>query len=115
MSTARVAALFLGVTVVTVAACGGAATAPTTAPTSTAAPTTTPTAASTTAPAPTQSGDVYSYIADLKSANEVPPIADAEAACAGQAKIALTVVVDPYYYNVVSGKATFDVTLTGCP
>ena len=66
-------------------------------------------------PLPTQAPDIYNFIADLKSTNEIPPIADAEAPCAGQAKIKLTVLTDPAYYNVVSGKANFDVTLNFCP
>jgi hypothetical protein len=91
------------------AACGGAAVAPS--PTASAAPTETRTLA----PLPTQAPTLYSYVADLKSSNEVPPIADAEASCAGQAKITLSVLIDSAYYNVTSGKATFDVALTGCP
>ena len=97
------------VSAIVVAACGGAAVAP--------SPTVTASAASTSSAAPpaTQTPTVYNFIADLKATNEVPPIADAEANCAGQAKIALSVLIDPSYYNVTSGKATFDVTLSGCP
>lgn len=92
-----------------VAACGGTAVAPS--PSASAAQTT----AASVAPAPTQTPTVYSYVADLKSSNEVPPIADAESSCIGQAKITLSVLTDPAYYNVTSGSAAFDVSLTGCP
>jgi hypothetical protein len=44
------------------------------------------------------------FKADLKSANENPPITDAEATCAGTATVTL---------NPASVK--FDVTITGCP
>lgn len=64
---------------------------------------------------PTRSPDIYSFVADLKATNEIPPVADAEAVCAGQAKITLAVLTDPAYYNVTSGKASFDVTLSFCP
>jgi hypothetical protein len=94
-----------------VAACGGAAVAPSAAPTARSAPT----VAGSAAPIPTQAPDIYNFVADLKSTNEVPPIGDAEASCAGQAKITLSVLTDPAYYNVTSGKASFDVTLNFCP
>ena len=94
-----------------VVSCGGAVVAPSTAPTASA----TPTAARSVAPPPTQAPTLYNFVADLKSSNELPPIADAEASCAGQAKITLAVLTDPSYYNVTSGSAAFDVSLTGCP
>jgi hypothetical protein len=76
-----------------IAACGGTAAAPTTAPTT--APTVAPT------PVPTVANV---FKADLKAANENPPIADAEATCAGTATVTL---------NPTSVK--FDVVITGCP
>jgi len=94
-----------------IAACGGAAVAPTASPSATPVAT----VAGTPAPVPTQTPEIYNFVADLKSSNEVPPIADAEASCSGQAKIVLAVITDPAYYNVVKGDASFDVTLTGCP
>jgi hypothetical protein len=94
-----------------VAACGGAAGAPSPAASASSAPTT----AGSSAPMPTQAPDIYNFVADLKATNEVPPIADAEATCLGQAKITLAVLTDPAYYNVISGKASFDVTLSSCP
>jgi len=59
--------------------------------------------------------DLYTYSADLKSSNEIPAIADAEAACAGKATFTMEAVTDPAYYNIVSAKGTFDITITGCP
>jgi hypothetical protein len=94
-----------------VAACGGAAVAPSPGATVGSAPT----VGGSPAPMPTQSPDIYNFVADLKSTNEIPPIASAEAVCAGQAKITLAVLTDPAYYNVTSGKASFDVTLSFCP
>ena len=64
-------------------------------------PTPTPTASPTATPAPTPANV---FKAELKSANENPPITDAEATCAGTATVTL---------NPASVK--FDVTITGCP
>jgi hypothetical protein len=61
----------------------------------------TPTASPTPSPSPTVSNV---FKADLKSANESPPITDAESTCAGTATVTL---------NPTSVK--FDVTITGCP
>jgi len=85
--------------------------------TATRTPAATGTTAGTTslAPLPTQGPTVYNFVAELKSTNENPPISDAEANCTGTAKIALAVLIDASYYNVTSGKASFDVTLSGCP
>ena len=81
------------VTAILFAACSSPAAVAT--PTPTASPTPTPT------PAPTVANV---FKADLKSSNEVPAIADAEASCAGTATVTL---------NPTSVK--FDVTITGCP
>ena len=86
-----------------VAACGGAATAPS----PTVAPTATP------APSPTQQLK-YVFTADLKTTNEVPAIADAEASCTGKGTFTLNTQKD------TSGKVTaatgqFDLTISGCP
>lgn len=78
-----------------VAACGGTAAAPSPSP----SPSPTPTASPT--PAPTVANV---FKAELKSSNEVPAIADAEASCAGTA----TVTLSPT-------SVKFDVTITGCP
>lgn len=61
----------------------------------------TPTASPTPTPVPTPANV---FKAELKSANESPPIADAESSCAGTA----TVTLDP-------ASVKFDVTITGCP
>lgn len=95
-----------------VSACGGAVTP---AATATPAPSTAPTVAASVAPVATPGPEIYSYVADLKSSNEIPAIADAEASCTGKATITLSVITDSYYYTVTSGKATFDVSLSGCP
>src|SRR5437867_10926123 len=78
-----------------VAACGG------TAAVSTPTPTAPPTASPTPSPSPTVANV---FKAELKSANEVPPITDAEATCSGAATVTFT-----------STTAKFDVTITGCP
>jgi hypothetical protein len=85
--------LFAGIaaTAILVAACGGTA----------AVSTPTPTASPTATPIPTVSNV---FKAELKSANENPPITDAESTCAGTATVTL---------NPTSVK--FDVTITGCP
>src|SRR5712691_8546529 len=78
-----------------IAACGG------TAAVSTPTPTASPTASPTPTPAPTV---VNVFKADLKAANENPPITDAEATCTGTATVTFT-----------STSAKFDVSITGCP
>src|SRR5437867_2631803 len=89
--------VFAGIaaTAILVAACGG------TAAVSTPTPTAPPTASPTPTPVPTVANV---FKAELKAANENPPIADAEATCAGTATVTL---------NPTSVK--FDVTITGCP
>ena len=107
----RSRAPFILAVMLVASACGGGATAPS------------PTVAASTAPGPTASAppivtpgpDRYTYSADLKSSNEIPAIADTEAACAGTATFTMEAITDPSYYNVVSAKGTFDITITGCP
>jgi hypothetical protein len=72
-----------------VAACGGPAAVST--PTPTASPSPSPTPANV-------------FKAELKAANENPPITDAEATCSGTATVTFT-----------STTAKFDVAITGCP
>ncbi len=79
----------IAVTAILIAACGGTAAVST--PTPTASPTPVPTVANT-------------FKADLKAANENPPITDAEATCSGTATVTFT-----------STTAKFDVSITGCP
>ena len=100
----------LAATAVLVAACGGtAATTATTAPTvaATAAPTATPT------PAPTPQLK-YVFTADLKTSNEVPAIADAEASCSGKGTFTLNTTKDSSG-KVTAATAQFDLTISGCP
>jgi len=89
--------VFAGIaaTAILVAACGG------TAAVSTPTPTAPPTASPTPTPVPTVANV---FKAELKAANENPPIADAEATCAGTA----TVTLSPT-------SVKFDITITGCP
>jgi CHRD domain-containing protein len=93
-------------------ACGGAATAPSPTIATSAAP---PTATASAQPMVTPGPDLYTYSADLKSSNEIPAIADAEATCAGKATFTMEAITDPSYYNIVSAKGAFDITITGCP
>src|SRR6266566_2799373 len=81
-----VAALVLG-------ACGSAAVAPTASPTVAATPTPTP------APTPQLK---FVFTADLKSSNEVPAIANAEASCSGKG-------------TITAANALFETDITGCP
>src|SRR5437867_10196044 len=74
-----------------VAACGGTAAVSTPTPTASPTPTPIPTVANT-------------FKAELKAANENPPITDAEATCTGTATVTFT-----------STSAKFDVSITGCP
>jgi hypothetical protein len=99
--------------VLVASACGGAATAPS--PTVAVTVSTAPAATASAQPMVTPGPDVYTYSADLKSSNEIPAIADAEAACAGKATFTMEAITDPSYYNIVSAKGTFDITITGCP
>jgi CHRD domain-containing protein len=80
----------MAATAILIAACGGTA-APSPAALATASPTPTPTPANT-------------FKAELKAANENPPITDAEATCSGTATVTFT-----------STTAKFDVSITGCP
>ncbi len=98
----------LAVTALVLGACGGAATAPS--PSPTAAPTT---AAPTATPAPTPQTK-FVFTADLKSSNEVPPIANAEASCSGKGTFTLETTVDATG-KVTAAKAAFETDVTGCP
>jgi CHRD domain-containing protein len=80
----------MAATAILIAACGGTA-APSPAALATASPTPTPTPANT-------------FKAELKAANENPPITDAEATCSGTATVTFT-----------STTAKFDISITGCP
>ncbi len=87
------------------AACGGTAAAPSPTATATAAPTATP------APTPQLK---FTFNADLKSTNEVPIIAGAEASCAGKGVFTLDTTKDATG-KITAATASFNLTVTGCP
>ena len=91
----------LAATAILAAACGGTAAAPTTAPTATRTP----------APTPQLK---YTFLADLKSSNEVPAIADAEASCAGKGTFTLNTTKDATG-TITAATAQFDLTISACP
>ena len=93
----------LAAIVLLIAACGGAAVAPS--PTATVAPTPTP------SPTPQTK---FVFNADLKSSNEVPAIADAEASCSGKGVFTLNTTKDSLG-KITAATAQFDLTITGCP
>lgn len=64
----------------------------------------------------------FIFRADLRAANEVPPVTDAEASCLGQVIVTLHVIRDPAGGATLGGApknvaATmqFDLTISGCP
>lgn len=89
--------------VLVLSACGGAAVAPT----ATVAPTVSPT------PTPTPVNK-FVFLADLKTANEVPPIANAEATCSGKGTFTLNVTKDASG-TITAANALFETDVTGCP
>jgi CHRD domain-containing protein len=91
--------------VLVLSACGPAAVAPTTAPT--VAATATPT------PAPTPQLK-FVFTADLKTTNEVPAIANAEASCSGKGTFTLTTTKDAAG-AITAATAVFESDITGCP
>jgi hypothetical protein len=96
----------LAATAILAGACGGAATAPSpTAAATTAAPTATP------SPTPQLK---FTFLADLKSSNEVPAIADAEATCTGKGTFTLNTTKDSAG-AITAATAQFDLTITACP
>ncbi len=91
--------------VLVLSACGSAAVAPTASPT--VAPTPTPT----TAPTPQLK---FVFTADLKTSNEVPAIANAEATCSGKGTFTLTTTKDASG-TITGASALFETDVTGCP
>jgi hypothetical protein len=89
----------LAATALLLAACGGAPVAAS--PTPTLSPSPTP-----------QTKFVFN--ADLKSSNEVPAIADAEASCSGKGVFTLNTTKDTSG-KITAATAQFDLTITGCP
>lgn len=104
----RPIAIFLGAALL-LGACGGAAQP---SPAATAAPTAAPTVAATTA-APTPATSLK-FTADLKTENEVPPIANEEKAASGKATFTLDVTRDAAG-TITAAKASIDASLTGLP
>jgi len=99
--------LFAGLAagVLVLSACGSAAVAPTASPT--VKPTTTPT------PTPTPQLK-FVFTADLKTSNEVPAIANAEASCSGKGTFTLTTTKDASG-TITAANALFETDVTGCP
>jgi len=89
--------------VLVLSACGSAAVAPTASPTVAATPTPTPTPQL-----------KFVFTADLKTSNEVPAIANAEASCAGKGTFTLTTTKDASG-TVIGASALFETDVTGCP
>src|SRR5207248_3885115 len=93
----------LAATAMLVAACGGNAV--------TASPSPTPSPTPTPAPTPQLK---YVFTADLKTTNEVPAIADAEASCTGKGTFTLNTTKDSTG-KITAATGQFDLTITGCP
>ena len=99
----------LAATALLAAACGGTAAAPSPTVARTTAPTTPPTAT----PAPTPQLK-FVFNADLKTSNEVPAIANAEASCSGKGTFTLNTTKDAAG-NITAANALFETDVTGCP
>jgi hypothetical protein len=56
----------------------------------------------------------FVFTADLKPANEVPPIANAEASCAGKGTFTLNTTKDAAG-AITAANALFETDITGCP
>ncbi|HUG05844.1 MAG TPA: CHRD domain-containing protein [Candidatus Limnocylindria bacterium] len=56
----------------------------------------------------------FVFTADLKPSNEVPPIANAEATCAGKGTFTLNTTRDASG-NITAATAQFETDVTGCP
>src|SRR3982074_2022346 len=78
-----------------------------------AAPSPTPTASPTPVPSPTPQLK-FVFTADLKTSNEVPAIANAEASCSGKGTFTLNTTKDATG-TVTAANALFETDVTGCP
>jgi hypothetical protein len=110
----RALAAILGA-VVLLAACGGASTQPSPTPAPTAAPTAAPTTAAPTVaatPAPTPATKL-AFTADLKTENEVPPIANEEKGASGKATFTLDLTRSGA--TITAAKASIDASFAGLP
>ncbi len=79
----------------------------------------TPAAAPSPTPSPTPSPSPtpqtrFVFTADLKPSNEVPPIANAEASCAGKGTFTLNTTKDASG-TITAATAVFETDVTGCP
>lgn len=95
----------LAVATLVLGACGGAAT-----PAATSA---VPTASPSPSPSPTPETK-FTFLADLKTTNEVPAIANAEASCSGKGTFTLNTTKDATG-KITAATAGFDLAVTGCP
>ena len=76
-------------------------------------PTPTPTASPTPIPSPTPQLK-FVFTADLKTSNEVPAIANAEASCSGKGTFTLNTTKDASG-TITTANALFETDVTGCP
>jgi hypothetical protein len=76
-------------------------------------PSPTPTIAATATPTPTPVNK-FVFLADLKSSNEVPAIANAEATCSGKGTFTLNTTKDASG-TITAATALFETDVTGCP
>lgn len=76
-------------------------------------PTPTPTVAATSTPTPTPVNK-FVFLADLKTSNEVPAIANAEATCSGKGTFTLNTTKDASG-TITGATAQFETDVTGCP
>ncbi len=86
-------------------ACGSAATPTLTTPS--------PTVPATPTPTPTPQNK-FVFLADLKTSNEVPAIANAEATCSGKGTFTLSITKDASG-TITAANALFETDVTGCP
>jgi len=78
-----------------------------------AVPSPTPTASPTPSPSPTPQLK-FVFTADLKTSNEVPAIANAEASCSGKGTFTLNTTKDASG-TITAATALFETDVTGCP
>src|SRR5438309_8610363 len=95
----------LAAAVLALSACAPAPVAPTPSRTDPATPPPTP---------PTTPQLKFVFTADLKSSNEVPAIANAEASCSGKGTFTLTTTKDASG-TITAANALFETDITGCP
>ncbi len=91
--------------VLVLSACGSAATPTLTTPS--------PTVPATPTPTPTPQNK-FVFLADLKTSNEVPAIANAEATCSGKGTFTLNITKDASG-TITAANALFETDVTGCP